>query len=494
MSRFLVVDDEPAARYGARRLLTSAGHEVVEAGSGEECLKVTAARPFDAVLLDFQMGGMDGLSVLSVLSQRPSAPPVVLFTAQGSEKIAVEAMRRGAHDYLIKPADPDELVMVLERAAAFARSRAESERLREELDSRRPRLGVLGESPAMRRLLEDVTLMGPASASVLLLGESGTGKELVARRLHELSGRKGPFVAVNCGALPSSLIEAELFGHEKGAFTGALTAKIGKVRQAEGGTLFLDEIGDMPLEAQTRLLRVLEERQVEPVGSTQPVEVDLRVVAATHRDLQAMGQEGRFRDDLRYRLEVLVVRLPALRERGEDVLLLARAFLAHYAGQRPLRFAARAEKALLAYDWPGNVRELRNVVERASVLARSTEVGPEVLGLPASVVGPCPPGVTDAAGLPDLADLPAPPDSGAPGLAPPAADGWLGLPPVRCDLPFRDAKALVVDDFERRFIQMHLEKSGGNVSRAAATLEMHRQSLQQKIRDLGMTRFSGDDE
>jgi len=483
MSRFLVVDDEAAARYGARRLLTSAGHEVVEASSGEDCLRATASRSFDAVLLDFQMGGMDGLAVLSALSQRPSAPPVVLFTAQGNEKVAVEAMRRGAHDYLVKPADPDELVMVLERAAAFGRSRAETERLREELESRRPQIGVLGESPSMRRLLEDIALMGPATASVLLLGESGTGKEMVARRLHELSGRKGPFVAVNCGALPSSLLEAELFGHEKGAFTGAQAAKIGKVRQADGGTLFLDEIGDMPLEAQTRLLRVLEERQVEPVGSSQPVEVDIRVIAATHRDLQAMGAEGRFRDDLRYRLEVLVVRIPALRERGQDVLLLARAFLAHYAGQRPLRFSARAEKALLAYDWRGNVRELRNVVERASVLARADEVGPEVLGLPASATG---------AVLPDLAELPAPPDDPAP--VPTAAEGWLALPPVRCDLPFREAKALVVDDFERRFIQMHLEKSGGNVSRAAATLEMHRQSLQQKIRDLGMTRFSGDDE
>jgi len=456
--------------------LESAGHEVAEAGSGEDCLRLIASRGFDAVLLDYQMGGIDGLAVLSALSLKASAPPVVLFTAQGNERIAVEAMRKGAHDYLVKPADPDELVMVLERAAAFGRSRDEAERLREELDSRRPTKNLVGESPAMKRLMDDLALMGPATASVLLLGESGTGKEMVARRLHDLSGRKGPFVAVNCGALPASLLEAELFGHEKGAFTGALTAKIGKVRQADGGTLFLDEIGDMPLEAQTRLLRVLEERQVEPLGASRPVEVDIRVVAATHRDLNAMCAEGRFRADLRYRLEVLVVNLPPLRERGRDVLLLAQAFLAHYAGSRKLEFSPSAEAALVTYPWPGNVRELRNVVERGCVLARSPQVGPEVLGI--SIVGgfALPPSAKDAP-----AEEPVP-------------DGWISLPPVRNDISFREAKAMVVDDFERRFIQLHLEKSGGNVSKAATALDMHRQSLQQKIKDLGMARFPGEDE
>ena len=483
MSRFLVVDDESAARYGARRLLESAGHDVSEAESGEDCLRAVASRGFDAILLDYQMGGMDGLAVLSALGQGASSPPVVLFTAQGNEKIAVEAMRKGAHDYLVKPADPDELVLVLERAAAFGRTRDEAERLREEIDARRPTRGVLGESAAMKRLLDDLSLMGPSTASVLLRGESGTGKELVARRLHELSGRKGPFVAVNCGALPASLLEAELFGHEKGAFTGALAAKVGKVRQADGGTLFLDEIGDMPLEAQTRLLRVLEERQVEPIGANRPVEVDIRVVAATHRDLVAMGAEGRFRDDLRYRLEVLVVTLPPLRERERDVLLLARAFLAHYAGTRKLEFSPSAEATLLAYSWPGNVRELRNVVERGCVLARSSQLGPEVLGLP---LGNLPPGQLPPPPIPAFAATIQEPA--------PSADGWISVPPVRGDLPFREAKSQVVDEFERRFIQWHLERTNGNVSRAAGALDMHRQSLQQKIKDLGMARIAGDDE
>ena len=472
--RFLVVDDEPAARYGARRLLESAGHEVHEASSGEEALRVSATRPFHAILLDYQMGGMDGLATLAALAQRPSPPPVVLFTAQGNERIAVEAMRKGAYDYIVKPADPDELALALERAAAWAQARDEAGLLREELDARRPSRALLGESPPMAHLLDDLSLMGPSTASVLLLGESGTGKEMVARRLHELSGRKGPFVAVNCGALPPSLLEAELFGHEKGAFTGALAAKMGKIRQADGGTLFLDEIGDMPLEAQTRLLRVLEERLVEPLGSSQPVEVDLRVIAATHRDLGAMSAEGRFRDDLRYRLEVLVVHLPPLRERGRDALLLARAFLAHYAGARRLDFSPAAETALLEHDWPGNVRELRNVVERGCVLVRGNEIGPEVLGLPWRD--------------PFLARFSA--------MEPPATDpvptGWISVPPVRDDLPFREAKAQIVDEFERRFIQMHLERSGGNVSRAAITLDMHRQSLQQKLKDLGLSR-NGDE-
>ncbi|MCB9495409.1 MAG: sigma-54-dependent Fis family transcriptional regulator [Fibrobacteria bacterium] len=477
MSRFLVVDDDPGARYGTRRLLQAAGHEVVEASSGEEGLRSIEGRNFDGVLLDYQMGGMDGLSVLESLGNRPVSPPVVLFTAQGSERIAVEAMRRGAHDYLVKPADPEELVLVLERAASFHRSRTEADRLREELEARRPTRTLLGESAGMKRLFQDLELMAPASASVLLLGESGTGKEMIARRLHELAGRPGPFVAVNCGALPPSLLEAELFGHEKGAFTGALSAKIGKIRQADGGTLFLDEIGDMPIEAQTRLLRVLEEREVEPIGSSRPVEVDIRVVAATHRNLSAMSAEGRFREDLRYRLEVLVVHLPPLRERGEDVLLLARAFLAHFSGARRLEFSPRAEQVLQGHDWPGNVRELRNVVERCSVLARTPQIGPELLGLPTR----------------DASPMQAPPTAPA-SFSEPAPEGWLALPPVALDTTFREAKAQVVDDFERRFLQAHLDRSGGNVSRAATTLDMHRQSLQQKIRDLGMARLPGDEE
>ncbi|MEN9308599.1 MAG: hypothetical protein RL173_2531 [Fibrobacterota bacterium] len=481
MSRILVVDDESGARYGARRLLEGAGHTVSEASSGEEMLQILSKQDVDCVLLDYQMGGgMDGLGALAALQQRSGAPPVVLFTAQGSERIAVEAMRRGAFDYLTKPADADELVMVLERAVSFARTRAENELLREESDRQKPSRDLLGNSPSMKKLRDDLILMAPASSSVMLLGESGTGKEMAARFLHDRSGRSGPFVPVNCGALPATLVESELFGHEKGAFTGASAARMGKIRQAHGGTLFLDEIGDMPLEAQVRLLRVLEERTVEPLGSNRSVGVDIRVVAATHRDLKQHVAEGKFREDLYYRLEVLMVVIPPLRERPGDPLQLARTFLRHYAGNRQLEFSPSAETVLTRWIWPGNVRELRNVVERASVLCRGESIGPELLGLPPEAMGP-------ASQTPALSAA-EPVPAGAPD------DGLIRLSPIAVDVPFRQAKIQVVEEFERRFVAHHLDRSGGNISRAAAALDMHRQSLQQKLRDLGLGKIGTDDE
>jgi DNA-binding NtrC family response regulator len=466
MSRILVVDDESAARYGARRLLEGAGHEVAEAGSAEEMFQKLSRRDFDAVLLDDRMGGMSGLEALSVLGERSGAPAVVLFTAQGSERVAVEAMRRGAADYLCKPADADELVLVLERAASRQRERTELELARHEADGTRPTRDLLGDSPALVRLRRDLGQIAPSGSSVLLLGESGTGKEMAARFLHERSGRTGPFVAVNCGALPTSLIEAELFGHEKGAFTGAVTARPGRLRQAHGGTLFLDEIGDMPLEAQVRLLRVLEERIVEPVGGNQTIEVDIRVVAATHRDLGQLCSEGRFREDLFYRLNVISIAIPPLRERPGDVLLLARRFLSHYGGNRDLRFDPATEDALARWTWPGNVRELRNVVERASVLCRGNRVGPELLGLPEAAGWSPPP--------------PNPLDAGEP------QEDLLRLSPVSLELSFRDAKERLIEEFERRYVQHHLDRAGGVLAVAAKTLGMHRQSLSQKLRDLGL--------
>ncbi|MBK8800616.1 MAG: sigma-54-dependent Fis family transcriptional regulator [Fibrobacteres bacterium] len=466
--KFLVVDDETGARYGARRLLESAGHQVVEAASGEEMLALSPAKPFDAILLDYQMDPMDGLTALSALAGRAGAPPVVFFTAQGSERVAVEAMRKGATDYLTKPADADELVMVLERAASLGRERTTLDLLQRETDSSRPTRELLGDSPAMRSMREDLALMAPTASSVLLLGESGTGKEMIARFLHERSGRTGPFVAVNCGALPTTLVEAELFGHEKGAFTGATSARPGRIRQSHQGTLFLDEIGDMPWEAQVRLLRVLEERIVEPLGSERTIEVDIRVVAATHRDLHALVAEGRFRQDLLYRLDVLSVRIPPLRERPGDALVLARQFLRHYAGNRPLEFSPAAESAIDRAQWAGNVRELRNAVERSCVLVRGRQITPELLG-----VGP---ERTRSQVADSLEGTP----------------GWLGIAPVSVELPFREAKQQVMEEFERKFISHHLEACGNNVSKAAQALDMHRQSLQQKMKDLGMVRLDAE--
>jgi DNA-binding NtrC family response regulator len=469
MSRILVVDDEPAARYGARRLLESAGHAVSEASSGEEMLSITSSRDFDVVLLDHQMGGMSGLDALQILQGRSGAPLVVFFTAQGSEKVAVEAMRRGAFDYLSKPADSDELVLVLERAASLARERTEHEILRGQSERAAPSRELVGDSLAMRRLREDLTHIAPSASSVLLLGESGTGKEMIARFLHDRSRRKGLFVPVHCGAIPAALVESELFGHEKGSFTGATGARPGRIRQAHEGTLFLDEIGDMPPDAQVRLLRVLEERVVEPVGSDRAVAVDIRVVAATHRDLRQMVLDGRFREDLLYRLDVLSIEIPPLRERPGDALLLARRFLHHYAGSRRLEFSPQAESVLSRWSWPGNVRELRNVVERASVLARTEVVGHEHLGL-----------------APRSAPFSDPPSAGL--LAEEDQAGFLRVSPVSSDLPFREAKQRVVEEFERKFISHHMERSGNNLSKAAQTLDMHRQSLQQKLKELGMAR------
>ncbi|MEN9353644.1 MAG: hypothetical protein RL318_969 [Fibrobacterota bacterium] len=467
--RFLVVDDEAGARYGARRLLESAGHEVVEAENGKDCLAALSLSKAQAILLDYQLGGgMDGLAVLEALGAIVDSPPVILFTAQGSEKIAVEATRKGAWDYLVKPASPDELVLTLERAAEHHLARMENRRLKEEMAALRPS-GLIGECPALVTLRGRLGMVGKAASNVLILGESGSGKEVVARELHALSGRTGPFVAVNCGALPTNLVESELFGHEKGAFTGALTAREGRIRQADGGTLFLDEIGDMPLEAQVRLLRVLEERMVEPVGGVRTIPVDIRVLAATHRDLRALVAEGRFREDLYFRLDVLSLHLPPLRERGQDIVLLAHALLERQAPGRHLSFSPNALDALRAYPWPGNVREMRNVVERASILCDDKEIGPEHLMLPAS--------------------------GKAPALAVPAAaaeraktDGMLELPPISLGQSFREAKAALVDAFERAFILGKYEEMGRNVSRTATALDMHRQSLQQKLRDLGITR------
>jgi len=468
--RVLLVDDEAAARYGARRLLESAGHEVVEADSGEACLVCLDLSKADAILLDYQLGsGLDGLGVLAALKERPFAPPVVLFTAQGSERIAVEAIKNGAWDYLVKPAGPEELVLTLERAGKHFRATRENRRLRDEMAQLRPK-GLVGNSSSMKLLREQISLVGPSPANVLILGESGTGKEVVARALHEASGREGPFVAVNCAALPASLVESELFGHEKGAFTGAVTEREGRIRQADGGTIFLDEIGDMPMEAQVRLLRVLEERVVEPLGGSRSIPVDIRVLAATHRDLRQMVSEGRFREDLFFRLDVLSLRLSPLRERGRDILVIAASLLGKLASGQKLSLSPKAESALLRYGWPGNVRELRNVMERASILCRGGEIGPEHLMLP----------------LPPSA-VPEPAMSRDP-VADPGPDGTLCLPGIPLALSFREAKTQFLDIFERAFVRAKFEECEGNVSRTALVLDMHRQSLQQKLKDMGISR------
>ena len=462
----LVVDDEEAARYGIRRALSNMNLDLSEAGS------VEAARPFisskqpDLVLLDVNLPGLSGTEFLKELSASGEAAPlVILITAYGSERMAVEAIRTGAYDYLSKPFEVDELRLVVKNALETVGLRRENRSLRKRIELEGERRGsLLGDSEAIARVRGVIEKVAETDATVLVRGESGTGKELVARELHERSThrRRGSFVAVNCAALPSELIESELFGHEKGAFTGAATRRRGKFEQADGGTLFLDEIGDMSSTVQAKLLRALEERRIERLGGSESIPVDVRIVSATHRPLEQEIERGNFRADLFYRLQVVTVEIAPLRERKEDIPSLAEAF-ARQATERygvPTRtISAAALRRLIEYPWPGNVRELRNTMERAMILAEGDELK----------VGDLPDEINGGARAEKTKD--APPSEGDALFVPFTSD-------------FREDRR----EFERRYIARCLEESGGNVTKAAAVLGMHRQSLQHKLRELGLAR------
>ncbi|MDX2034530.1 MAG: sigma-54 dependent transcriptional regulator [Blastocatellia bacterium] len=471
----LIVDDEEAARYGMMRALKA--YSVVEASSVEQArFFIGKARP-DLVLLDNNLPGMSGLEYLHELAAMENAPPVVMITAHGSERTAVEAIKAGAYDYLAKPFEVDDLRLVVKNALEAAGLRRENEQLRAELRAARGAGDLLGASDAMRRIHDLINKVAATDVTVLIRGESGTGKELVARAIHERSsereggGRRGAFIAMNCAALPSELIESELFGHEKGAFTGAAGQRKGKFELADGGTIFLDEIGDMSLGTQAKLLRVLEERTVERLGGSTAIPIDVRVVSATNRDLAAAVAEEKFRADLYYRLRVVQIDLPSLRQRREDIPMLAEHFLKICAAKYRLKCTAisgDAMKRLAAAPWPGNVRELRNAIERAAVLADGTMLGED--DLPEELRGA--PGAASAARATEAA---------------PRAD-LLEIPYLA---DFREARR----EFERAYIERVLVETGGNVTRAAERVGMHRQSLQQKLKDLGLTRrfVLGDD-
>jgi DNA-binding NtrC family response regulator len=372
MTRVLVVDDEPGVRESLRMLLRD-DYTVATAEDAEAALRAIAAEPPDLVLLDLVMPGRSGLELLSDLRSRPSPPPVVVVTATRSVATAVEAMQRGAADYVTKPFELDELRIKLARLLERRALEAEVVRLRDVV-ARRTRCGeLLGRSDAMQEVFRTVERVAASLASVLLVGESGTGKELVARAIHALGPRAGgPFVPVNCAAIPETLIESELFGHERGAFTGASERRIGRFESAHGGTLFLDEIGELAPHVQAKLLRALQERRIERLGGSAAIPIDVRVVAATNRDLEAEIAAGRFRSDLYYRIHVVRISLPPLRERREDVRLLAGHFLEaarERAGRGPCRIAPAAMAAFERHTWPGNVRELENAIERGVALA-----------------------------------------------------------------------------------------------------------------------------
>jgi len=460
-ARVLVVDDEKAMVLALKGLLAKEGYQVETAGSGEAAVGAIETGDFHVVITDLSMQGIGGMEVLERARRVNPDVAVIMITAYGSEKLAVQAMKLGAADYLPKPFDNDELRVVVRKAAETAVLRREHRLLLEQVQGAFGFEQMIGRSPAMRRVFETIDKVADTDATVLVRGESGTGKELVANALHYRSPRRNkPFIKMNCAALSRELVESELFGHERGAFTGAIARREGKFEAADGGTLFLDEVGDMPLETQAKLLRAIQEKEFERVGGNVPIKVDVRLIAATNQDLEAAVRAGRFREDLYYRLRVIELVIPSLGERREDIPLLSEHFLQEAAQRfhRPARpLTDEALQACVGHHWKGNVRELRSAVEQALLLASG-------------------PAITSA----DLFGRSSP--ATGPGAAPaPAADG-----PLPAGLSFRDAKDRMVTAFERDFLLQALRRHGGNITKAAEEVGMYRQNFQQKMRELGI--------
>ena len=393
MPHILIVEDETIIRSALRRLLERNQYQVSEAGSVQEAQERFSIPTFDLIVSDLRLPGAPGTELIKL----GQGTPVLIMTSYASLRSAVDSMKMGAVDYIAKPFDHDEMLQAVARilrdrqsaSSAPTEQRANAKSIngadKAGVDNSNGEIGIIGSCPPMQDLYSKIRKVAPTDSNVLIQGESGTGKELVARALHNLSKRaKAPMISVNCAAIPESLIESELFGHEKGAFTGASAGRAGLVEAADGGTLFLDEIGELPLEAQARLLRVLQEGEIRRVGSVQSQKVDVRLIAATHRDLKNLAKIGQFREDLYYRLHVIALKLPALRERGADVNEIANAFLQRQSARinrTDLKFATDAEQAIRHYSWPGNVRELENAVERAVILSESPEISAELLGI-----------------------------------------------------------------------------------------------------------------
>jgi DNA-binding NtrC family response regulator len=373
MARILCLDDEPAVGLILQDTLERVGHEAVPAHNVPQALQALAVGGIDLIISDYRMPGLSGLEFLGLLRQQGYDTPLIMLTGYASIEHAVAAIKAGAVDYITKPVQPEQLELAVNQALEVVRLRRENERLRREVMQFRNERQVIGESAAVRRVLQTVATAAPTRATVLLEGESGTGKELFARAIHAQSERRdGPFIQLNCAALPEGLVESALFGHEKGAFTGAIKRVEGAFERADGGTLLLDEISEMRLDLQAKLLRVLQEQEFERVGGSTPIKVDVRIIATTNRDLAVHAAAGHFRQDLFYRLSVIPIRLPPLRERREDIPLLAHRFATQYAGEiaKPITgIAPQALELLLGYDWPGNVRELQHAVERAVILS-----------------------------------------------------------------------------------------------------------------------------
>ena len=444
--RILVVDDEPAQLELVDALLGKRGFEVSLASDGREALKQFRREPFDLVLTDLKMPGLSGLELLEAVRAWNPEVPVIVMTAYATIETAVAALKAGAADYLTKPLNLDELLHRVQQVHDRQRLLTENRELREALRERHRVEGIIGESGRMQEVLSLVRRVAPSDATVLIRGESGTGKELIAKAIHYASPQaSGPLIAVNCAALPENLLESELFGHEKGAFTGAVATRKGRFELADGGSIFLDEIGDLPSHLQIKLLRVIQEREFERVGSSRSITVNVRVLAATHRDLEALVREGRFRDDLYYRINVVTISLPPLKERREDIPLLINHFVRKFsqAHGKPIEGLTReARDLLLRYDYPGNVRELENLIERAVILTRDSVIGQA--DIPLSVQEPG---------------------------AEPAEEGGL---------------TAAVEGLERRMIREALARAEGVQTRAAELLGISERVLRYKLKKHGL--------
>ena len=441
----LIVDDESGIRESLGALLRDEGYQTECVASGEECLDQLTKRSFDLVLLDVWLKQMDGLDTLDQIQKQDGAPMVVMISGHGSIETAVRATKLGAFDFIEKPLSLEKVVLVVRNALENLRLEEENRRLRAELEERHQ---ILGSSVPMKALRQQIALTAPTNGRVLIYGESGTGKELVARALHANSSRRSmQFVEVNCAAIPEELIESELFGHRKGSFTGASEDNAGKFQKADGGTLFLDEVGDMSLKTQSKVLRVLEEQRVEPLGSNQAITVDVRVIAATNKKLDEEIGRNLFREDLFYRLNVIPFYVPALRERTEDIPILAAHFLADFCeayGKKPKEFSAPAMEVLLSYPWPGNVRELKNLVERLVIMCPSPRIEPHHL--------------------------------------PPELFRGASKSPQKPYESLQEARSA----YEREFVLRKLEESRWNMTKAAQSLGLERSHLYRKMRSLGI--------
>jgi DNA-binding NtrC family response regulator len=455
-AQLLVVDDEPASRYGIKKALTPFKLSIQEASEGKQALEMISQLNPDLVILDINLPGMDGLAVLAEATQLNHSPLVIVITAYGSEKVAVEAMKRGAYDYIAKPFEIEDLRLTVARALEKLQLKEENLQLRTELEKRSGIGRILGQSSAMRKVFDLIEKVSQSDITVLIQGESGTGKELVAREIHHRSSRFGKsFITMNCAALPENLIESELFGHEKGAFTGAVKQRKGKFEIAHEGTIFLDEIGDMSLNTQSKVLRILQEKKFERLGGNETLEVDARIISATHKDLLTEMEKGNFRQDLYYRLKVIDITIPPLRERREDIPILVEHYIKEFAERHNKEVQGidpDALKQIMEFHWPGNVRQLVNILERAVVLAARpilrTEDLPEDLNIRSGF-----------------------------------SEGFLD---ELMHLPFKEAKERITTHFMKEYLTRKLHNNQGNISHTAAELGIHRQSLQMMLRRLGI--------